>query len=229
MNDIIVSMKKIELCIFDMDGLMLDTERYLWIINERKALAEFGYEIDDDFLKRQMGGSWEVYRKNLMNKFGPDFPYEKYFERILQLNKYTIENTKLPKMKGLMELLEFLKKNHIRMSVATSTSKVQAHACLKNAEIYDYFENIICGDEVSNAKPDPEIYIKSYEALGVSYENVLIFEDAHNGALSALASKARLILVPDLAYLSDDDKQKAFAVINNLEEAIDIIKKENQI
>lgn len=222
-------MKKIELCIFDMDGLMLDTERYLWIANETKALAEFGYEIDEDFLKRQMGGSWEVYRKNLMKKFGPDFPYEKYFERILELNKYLIENTKLPKMKGLMELLDFLKENNIRMAVATSTRKAQAHACLKNAGIYDYFESVICGDEVTNAKPDPEIYIKSYERLGVSYENALIFEDAHNGALSALASKARLILVPDLAFLSDDDKVQAFAVLNDLSQAIDIIKKENQI
>lgn len=221
-------MSEIKLCVFDMDGLMLDTERQMWLVHEEIALNELGYKADVNLLCKQMGGSWQSYNENMKKWYGEDFPIEKVRKRIGELNKIYIEKGYMPTMKGLIELLDYLKANNIKMAVGTSTHRDQAIACLKAAHIYEYFDNIICGDEVTKSKPDPQIYTKSYEHFGIDKENVLIFEDGHNGARSAIASGARLVLVPDLAFLTDEDKKEAFAVLNNLAEAIDIIKKENE-
>lgn len=211
-----------------MDGLMLDTERQMWLVHEKMAFEELGYEVDEELMCQQMGGSWESYKENMKKRYGDNFPIEKVKERIAQLNKIYIEKGNMPIMKGLLELLTFLKDNNIKMAVGTSTHRKQAIACLKAAHIYEYFDNIICGDEVNKSKPDPEIYIKSYEYFNIDKENVMVFEDGHNGARAAIAAGAKLMLVPDLAFLTDEDRNEAYAVLNNLSEAIDIIKNNNE-
>ena len=206
---------------------MLDTERQMWLVHERMAFEELGYEVDEELMCQQMGGSWKSYNENMKKRYGEDFPIEKVRKRIAELNKVYIEKGNIPTMKGLIELLDYLKANNIKMSVGTSTHRDQAIACLKAAHIYEYFDNIICGDEVKKSKPDPEIYIKSYEYFNIDKENVMVFEDGHNGARAAIGSGSKLMLVPDLAYLTDEDKKEAYAVLNDLSEAIDIIRNNN--
>lgn len=220
-------MNKVELVIFDMDGLLIDSEKGMWLVNEKRSIEELGYSFSYELITSLMGSSMDEYKKKIANYYGKDFPIDKYYNMIFKYNELMINDNKLSLMKGAIELLDFLHSNNIKMKIATSTPKEVAIKMLKSLKIENYFNEIISGEEVNNGKPAPDIYIKAID--NINKEEVLIFEDGHNGARSAIASGANLILVPDIAYLSKEDKDSAFKVIESLDKAIDIIKEINKI
>lgn len=222
-------MSEVKIVIFDMDGLLLDTERCLWMVNEMKVVKSLGYEPSEEFCKKLMGSSWDTYEVRIKALYGQEFPFQKYYDLLMEENKKMIENGSIPLMKGAKELLDFLKQNNIKMAIGTSTHKEQAISCLKNSGIYDYFDEIVCGDDVTKGKPDPETYLKPCLDFNIDPSNALVFEDGHNGSLAAFAAGIRLMLVPDLAILTQDDLDNAYAVLDDLSQAIDIIKKDNNI
>lgn len=220
-------MKSIKLAIFDMDGLLIDSERGMWVVNEEKALNELSYPFSIDFAKTLMGASYDISKQRLVNHYGKDFPVEKFYEIVFKLNAEMINNNEIKLMKGTKELLEFLYNNNIKCCVATSSLKHTADPILKNLDIRKYFEYVVTGEDITNGKPAPDIYLK---ALGnINKEEAIIFEDAHNGARAAINAEIDLILVPCIAELTEDDYKDAYKVINSLDEAIDIIKERNNI
>lgn len=220
-------MERIELIVFDMDGLLIDSERGMWLVNEKRSIEELGYIFDYDLITSLMGSSMDEYKRLIVEYYGKEFPIDTYYEMIFKYNKEMINNNQLRLMKGSLELLDFLKTNNIKMKIATSTPKDTAIKMLNSLNIYNYFDEVISGEEVEKGKPYPDIYNK---AIGnINKDNVLIFEDGHNGARAAIASKAHLILVPDIAKVTEEDKKEAYKVINSLDEAINIIKQINNI
>ncbi len=217
----------IKLCIFDMDGLLIDSERHMWMVSMKKASDEQGFPMSDEFHKSLMGLNREDTINALKNAYGPTFDADKYFKRVKELN-HIIINEGVPLMKGAKELLDFLKENNIKTCIGTSTSKDEAHNILVADNLIDYFDAVVCGDEIKNGKPAPDIYLKCFEKFNVDSSEALIFEDANPGALAALKTGIRLVLVPDLAFLSDDVKNKAYKVLNDLSEIIDTIRIENE-
>lgn len=220
-------MNKVSLVIFDMDGLLIDSERGMWIVNERRAVEELGYTFDYDFAKSLMGSSLDISIRRFHERYGKDFPAEKLFEIIHAYNREMIKNKEIKLMKGVMPLLDFLSTNNIKMRIATSTHRNEAEGILKGLNIYDYFDRVVTGDEIENGKPAPDIYLK---ALGDdNKEETLIFEDAHNGIRAGINAGINVILVPDIALLTNEDLNDAFKVLNQLDEAIPIIKTINNI
>lgn len=220
-------MNKIELIVFDMDGLLIDSERGMWLVNEKRSIEELNYTFDYDLITSLMGSSMSEYKRKIVNHYGKDFPIDTYYNMVFKYNEVMINNNNLSLMKGAKELLTFLKENNINMKIATSTPKEIAIRMLNGLNIYDFFDEVISGEDIENGKPAPDIY---NTAIGnINKDNVLIFEDGHNGARAAIASNTRLILVPDIAYLTEEDKSEAFKVINSLDEAINIIKDINKI
>lgn len=220
-------MEKIKLVIFDMDGLLIDSEAGMWVVNEEKVLNEFGYEFSLEFAKSLMGASLEVSCNRLKEHYGSDFDTDKFYKRVYELNNKMIENNEIKLMKGSIELLEFLKNANISMCIATSTRKEIAIPILKNLDILKYFDYVVTGDEVNNGKPAPDIYLKALH--NINKEEALIFEDAHNGARAAINAGINVILVPGIALLTDEDKKQAYKIIDSLDLAIDIIKIINNI
>ena len=106
------------------------------------------------------------------------------------------------------------------MAVATSTHRENAVKMLEKAGIRDYFETVVCGDDVSRSKPNPDIYLKVCGSYPFDKYDMVIFEDAHNGARAAINAGIPLILVPDIARVTEEDKKEAYLVINSLEKAI---------
>ena len=220
-------MNRISLIIFDMDGLLIDSERGMWIVNEKRAVEELGYEFSYEFARSLMGASLDISKKRFQKQYGDDFPVEKLYEMIHRYNKQMINNKEIKLMKGVLPLLEFLDKNNIKMCIATSTHRDEAQLILEGLNIYHYFENIVTGDEIENGKPAPDIYLK---ALANNPKNeTLIFEDAHNGIRAGINAGINVILVPDLALLTEEDLKDAFKVLNQIDEAIPIIKEINNI
>ncbi|MBQ1509017.1 MAG: HAD-IA family hydrolase, partial [Erysipelotrichaceae bacterium] len=142
---------------------------------------------------------------------------------LVAYNQKQILSEGVPKRPGTDELLAYLKEKGITMAVATSTHRDNALIMLEKAGIGDYFDLVVCGDDVSRSKPNPDIYLKVAEAYPYEKEDMVIFEDAHNGARAAINAGIPLILVPDIAKVTEEDKKEAYLVINSLEEAIDYL------
>lgn len=183
--------------IFDMDGLMFDTERVFieaWdYAGEKIGVGKAGY-----MTLRTLGMNAAMSRELWIEEFG-----EKYNEQELRrhtkefLTKYYAENP-VPVKKGLYILLNYLKENGFRLAVASSSPRWEVESHLKDAAVSDYFQAVICGDMVTRSKPDPEIYLKACELLGEKPQDCFALEDSRNGILSAHRAGCRTLMVPDL-------------------------------
>jgi len=216
----------IKLCIFDLDGLLIDSERSMWKPNERRAIQAVGYPVDEDLLIEVMGTTNETSKVMFKDFYGPDFPVEKMFEYLLAYNEEQIETIGIPLRPGAMELLNYLKKIGMPCTIGTSSTTEYAQTILDKHGITDYFEHRTHGNEVANGKPAPDIYLKAMSYYDYKPEEICIFEDAHNGALAALATGCKLVLVPDLSRLTDDDLNSAYAVLNKLDDFIQVLENE---
>lgn len=218
-------MTKIKKCIFDMDGLLINTERQMWHVSELEGLEKYGYEKDLDFIVSLMGSSDAMFKQKLIDKYGPEFPLEEYFDYILKRNAEIIDHGQIDLMPGCLELLEYLNKNNIECVVGTSSYKEVATKLLTRLGIIKYFKEIFSGTEVEHGKPAPDIFLK---CLGdTKKEEALVFEDSANGAYAAMAANIKLILVPDLLKPSQDILDGAYKIIKSLDEAINIIEEIN--
>jgi HAD superfamily hydrolase (TIGR01509 family) len=198
------SMKEIELIIFDMDGLMFDTERPAFIA-WKEAAACCGYEVDDVIYKRTIGSNAQRTREIYLQHFGEAFPYERVREELRNLRSHAKE-TGVPIKDGLYELLDYLKKTKVKKAVATSTSRERALELLAKAGVIGYFDYVLCGDEIKESKPHPEIFLKVAGQLGCSPEKCLVLEDSEAGILAAHAAGMLPIMVPDMKQPEEEIK-----------------------
>ena len=204
-----------------MDGLLIDSERGMWMKSERKAFTSLGYTTTDDFLRSMMGLSGDDLRQIFIKAYGKDFPYDKYMTEVYRLNEEVIEKGSIDLMPGAKELLDYLKDKNIKCVVGTGTPKEKAIKILTKTGLIDYFEEVYSGYDVPHGKPFPDIYLK---CLGnTPNDEAIVFEDSLNGEKSAIAAGIEVIIVPDLCYFSLEDRNKAYKVLNNLNEAIKII------
>ena len=205
--------------IFDMDGLMFDTERVFimaWdYAGEKIGIGKAGYMVYKT-LGMNIASSFKVWKE----EFGDGYNQE-------ELRKYTKEfltnyynENKVPVKKGLYNLLDFLQKNDCKMAVASSSPRWEVEKHLKDAGIYEYFKGIICGDMVENSKPDPEIYLKACALLEANPSECYALEDSKNGLLAAHRAGCRPIMVPDL-WQPDEDILK---IIDGKYEDLDEVK-----
>lgn len=215
--------RKIKGAIFDMDGLMLDTEKLLvrfW----REAAAEYGYSMTDEnvFEIRSLSRKYSI--PLLKGIFGEDFPFnEVRSRRIVLMNDY-IDKYGFEVKKGLFELLDFLRENKYLIAVATATDRERAESYLKKIDAYKYFDAVICGDMVTNGKPEPDIYITASEELGLPAEECAAFEDSPNGIKSAYSAGCKVIMIPDLTQPDEQVKPLLSGVYESLDKAVDFFR-----
>lgn len=212
--------------IFDMDGLMLDSERYMWVVNETKIFNEMGYETDLAFLVSFMGQGKEHTIHNIVERYGEDFPLDEFYEKLYKANAETVDRDEIPLKEGFLDLMKYLKTTDIKITVGTSSKKDYVKRVLAKKGIIEEFDSIVYGDEVEHTKPDPDIYLKCMSRYNFDPKEVIVFEDADSGGRAALTAGCRLIMVKDMANISKEVASKAEAVLTSLTQAIDIIKAE---
>ena len=218
----------IKLCIFDMDGLLIDSERYLWTVSMARAAKEQGKIMTDEFHRSFMGANFKTVSERLVEEYGDDFDPDLFFKRTFELNGEIIKQG-IPLMKGARQLLDFLHEQNIKTCIGTTTARYLTTSLLEADNLLDDFDGIVCGNEIKNGKPAPDIYLACFNKFeGIDLSEVLVFEDGQAGAMAALAAGMRLVLVPDLAKLDDDVRNRAYKIIDNLAEIIDTIKEENE-
>lgn len=208
----------IEGVIFDMDGLMFDTER-LGLEGWKKAGRILGYPVDEEMVAGIRGCNREDAKRKFKARYGENFDYEQALQIRLHYAEDRIRELGIPVKPGLYRLLETLKNKRIPMGVATGSSRQTALSNLENAGIRDYFNVIVCGDEVEHAKPWPDIFIRTAERLGVDCGRTMVFEDSSNGIEAASRAGCIPVMVPDLTWPDDALRAKCYRVIGNLGEA----------
>lgn len=214
--------------IFDMDGLMIDTEKlYLkfWIL----AAKDFGYEMTPEhvYSMRSMARRYSI--PLLKGIFGEDCPTEEIRAHRTELMAEYIKEHGIEVKKGLFTLLDYLRDNGYKMAVATATPSSRTEEYLHTIGAYDYFSAMICGDMISNGKPAPDIYAAAAEKLGLPPQECAALEDSPNGIKAAHSAGCHAIMIPDMTQPDEEIKPMLSAVYDSLDMAVEYFERNRTI
>lgn len=209
--------------IFDMDGLMIDSERVTY--NEYvKKLELLGYhDFTEELYKNCLGKNKVGICKVFTDHYGEDFPMKEVWDDVHEWIDESLR-TYVPKKKGIDRLLHYLKDNNYKTIVATSSARIRVDEILKNAQISEFFDDSICGDEVTHGKPNPEIFLTACQKLGVDPEEALVLEDSEAGILAAYDGHIDVICVPDMKYPEPEFASKVTKIVDSLEDVIEFLQ-----
>jgi len=214
---------KIAALIFDMDGLIFDSERIVqksWTITSKElGLPDVGahiyYTIGFNAVRRE-----EYFFKT----FGQTFPSEE-FAVLARKNFQAVAEAEGMELKpGAKELMILAKELDLKVAVATSSREAHALEMLKEANLYQYIDGAVYGDRVKNAKPDPEIYITACGVLAVNPAESIALEDSPAGIQSAHAAGMLPIMIPDLVQPDESTSKMCFGCFETLNSVIDLLK-----
>lgn len=193
----------IKAVVFDMDGVLFDTERLVSVAWSQVAREE-AMEGIDMVLKDCIGRSYEDTRLVFLKHYGETFDFEGFRTKAGKLFFKDIEDNGLPIKLGVHELLAYLKEKGYKIGLASSTKKQGVLSHLREAKIEEYFEVIVGGDMVKHSKPNPEIYQMACRLLGIEPSEAICIEDSLNGIRSASSAGLNVIMVPDLIEPTED-------------------------
>ena len=208
---------KFNAVVFDMDGVMFDTESVCmkaWdTVGEEMGIGKAGYMV-----YKTLGMTAESAIKVLQNEFGVDFDERLFKQKGREFSYKYFDEFGVPEKPFLHETLNYLKNKGYKLAVASSTSSDSVFHHLNEKNITAYFDKVICGDMIKNSKPAPDIYLKACEELGENPANCIAIEDSKNGILSAKNADMNVIMIPDLWHGDDDTDKLLFAKLKSLGE-----------
>lgn len=204
-----------EAVVFDMDGVIFDSEALVIKMWEKIAL-KYGFT-DVESVCRQCLGTNAAYTKQLfLDFYGEDFPYDIYKKEMSELFHEEAANGRLPKKDGVIEILKFLQNQNVKIGLASSTREAVVRRELEEGGILSYFDVIVCGDMIKRSKPAPDIYLEACKRLGMNPESCYAIEDSYNGIRAASGAGMRPIMVPDLAEPTEEMNELAECILPSL-------------
>jgi mannitol-1-/sugar-/sorbitol-6-/2-deoxyglucose-6-phosphatase len=203
--------------IFDMDGLIIDSEPY-WKQAEKLVFGKLGLELTDTLLQQVMG-----FRLNEVVKYwydyqpwlNPDF-IETEKEITATVKKLIIDHAKA--MPGVIPLLQALAQTDLKLAIASSSSMSLIQAVVQKLRIETYFDVLWSAEYESFGKPHPTIFLSTAHKLAISPSDCWVIEDSINGVIAAKAARMKCLAVPDLSQLHDPRFAIADKVIPSLEQ-----------
>ncbi|GAN54913.1 HAD family hydrolase [Tanticharoenia sakaeratensis] len=209
--------------IFDMDGLLLDSETLAMEAMEA-AGRSMGYDMPLSFCRRMIGIPADQCRQLVRDTFGEDAPVEGLFEAQEVALRAMVDAGRLVTKEGVVPLLDYLDAERMPRAIATSSSRYRADHHLGLVGLLERFDVIVTRDDVTRGKPDPEPYLLAASKIGVAPAQCLALEDSPSGARAAQAAAIRTIVVPDLISAPDDVRARALFVLDDLHGALDYLK-----
>ncbi len=207
--------KALKAVVFDMDGLMLDTER-LFRQAYQQAAMENGYDLPDELYARMIGHRADSSHRILREGLGETAPCDDIIEGARRHYYQLIERGGIPLRPGLIELLDYLEQESLPRAVATSTHYELACIKLQAVGLLPRFSGVVSGDQVKHGKPAPDIYLEAARLLGVEPSETLALEDSPAGLASAHRAGMIAFLIPDLMAPDEKTTQMASAVLPGL-------------
>lgn len=213
--------------IFDMDGILIDSERQsnegwlwaagqlgedmpMWLIDSFKgAPAELCCKFFDDYYKGVID-YWEA-------------------KELRTHHVYKIRETEgIPVKKGVKDIFEYIRNNGLKCAVATSTRRESAEKTLHEIGVWDYLDAVVYGDEVERGKPEPDIFLRAAKAIGVNPSEAVVVEDSINGIKAGYAADMRVVHIPDTIAIDDDIRKLTYMVCADLNGLIDVVESINK-
>ena len=209
--------------IFDLDGVMLDTEpisRAGWQL----AVSKFGLELSDEVFLKMVGLGIGDIGNVFKEAFGDEFDYEQARKMRLEYMKEHIDKNGIGIKPGVFEVLDFLDEQKVPRAIATSTTRKFAERKLALTKLGDRFDTIVYGDQIENGKPSPDIFLAAAKQLNVPAEKCLVIEDSENGIKAAHAAGMTVVMIPDLKQPTEQLRQMVVDVFASLHEVIEFLR-----
>jgi HAD superfamily hydrolase (TIGR01509 family) len=215
-------MESVNLVIFDMDGLLFDTEWPSYLAMKR-VLEKRDLAFSLDCYKRMIGAGDYKCDQILKELYGKEFSlqlilndYQKAFKKIIEKEGLTIKP-------GVMKLLENLEKRGLKKCIASSSSRETIQHYLAMTGLTSRFDFYISGEEVIRGKPDPDVFIEAYKRANETSDTSLVLEDSLNGLRAAVGANIKCIVVPDLIDPNEEMKRYAYEIVADLNQVNRII------
>jgi HAD superfamily hydrolase (TIGR01509 family) len=206
--------------LFDMDGLLLDSER-IFKLAWRAAIEDLDFAWDEDFFHSLIGLNSKLSRQRLQEFYGPDDRLTRLPDRVDHHFHKLTDDAPIPVKPGVHELLDLLDHHDVPRAVATSTKRGNALAKLERSGLLHRFHGLVGGDEVTDGKPSPEPFRKAAALLEVEADRCLALEDSFNGIRAAHAAGATPVMVPDLLHPTPEIRALAHRIAPSLLEVRD--------
>jgi HAD superfamily hydrolase (TIGR01509 family) len=215
--------KPIAAALFDMDGLLLDTEVIYIEAMQAAARALGRRELPVEFCHSMVGVPGHECNLMIEAHYGEGFSIAE-FRKHFSADLGRLMDGGIPMKPGVIELLDFLASRGLPLAVATSARRTSAEHHLDKAGLLDRFAALATRDDVERAKPHPDIYLEAARRLGVPPERCLAFEDSNIGLAAAHAAGAMAFMVPDLVDATSESRAKCVDVIPDLHAALKLLR-----
>lgn len=213
--------------IFDMDGILIDSERqsnegWLW------AAGQLGVDMPMWLIDSFKGAPAELCCKFFDDYYKGVIDYWEAKE-IRTQHVYKIRETEgIPVKKGVKDIFEYIRNNGLKCAVATSTRRESAEKTLHEIGVWDYLDAVVYGDEVERGKPEPDIFLRAAKAIGVNPSEAVVVEDSINGIKAGYAADMRVVHIPDTIAIDDDIRKLTYMVCDDLNGLIDVVESINK-
>lgn len=209
--------------VFDMDGVIFDTERL--VIEFWKEVAKKHNIPNIEHTCIQCLGTNRVHTREIfLENYGADFPFDPYRAEVTELFNTHYKGVPLPTKPGVRELLSYLQEQDIKVGLASSTAQHLVRDEIGTAGLLPYFQTLVCGDMVEHSKPAPDIFLKACEILNADPTKSIAIEDSFNGIRSAHCAGMTPIMVPDQVQPTDEIRTLAFHVMPSLLDVLNWLK-----
>lgn len=213
----------IKTIVFDMDGVLIDSEQRILAAWEVVAQKNNIPHVSDTLMKC-IGITAPETEAIFKQAYGEDFPYTKYKALVSAMYHEEIDTQGIPLKPGVHELFDYLKNNHYKIGLASSTREATVNKEMKMAGLFDAFDVIVCGDMVTHSKPHPRIYQTAASLLGTAPEACYAIEDSPNGIRSAHRAGMKPVMVPDLILPDAEIQSLLHKQFSSLHEVLTYLK-----
>lgn len=215
---------KLKGLIFDMDGLLIDTERLSFeaLVYDCK---QRGFTLTMEQFLSIRSLSIPKCEEKFKGYFGEDFDFKDSFDKHFSYMREHMDKYGVPMKKGADNILKFAKEQGLKIALATSTPLPIAESQLTSLGLWSYFDKVQSAADIKNGKPAPDVYLAAAELLGLEPSECMAFEDSPNGIRSASSAGCITVMVPDLSGPDEELSKLIFASVNDLDEAVELIKK----
>ncbi|MCR4689418.1 MAG: HAD family phosphatase [Saccharofermentans sp.] len=208
--------------VFDMDGLLLDSERAVL-----RSWEQIGYENNlegiTEFALSVIGQNSEATNKRFIERYGDELPVEQFRQQTRDRFRQMLSKGQIHLKPYAMDILKALKAKGYKVALASSTSRASVVHEMDVLGTLPFFDVLVCGDQVTRSKPDPEIFLMACEGLGLEPSSCCGFEDSYNGVKACKAAGLYTVMVPDLLPSNEETDKLADLIVPDLSKAMEAL------